>query len=72
MSQLTERGPTLSSHGRAAAQRSSAIGAAFLGGVTAAGLGLGALAVAVLLLWVASPRPTTARPGPCTSPPTCG
>ncbi|MFF8784230.1 DUF6350 family protein [Streptomyces sp. NPDC015125] len=57
MSQLTERGPTLSSHGRAAAQRSSAIGAAFLGGVTAAGLGLGALAVAVLLLWVASPAP---------------
>ncbi|MFG2527209.1 DUF6350 family protein [Streptomyces sp. NPDC048516] len=57
MSQLTERGPTLSSHGRAAAQRSSAIGAAFLGGVTAAGLGLGALAVAVLLLWVASPEP---------------
>ncbi|PBC84507.1 hypothetical protein SAMN05216511_2704 [Streptomyces sp. KS_16] len=57
VSQLTERGPTLSSHGRAAAQRSSAIGAAFLGGVTAAGLGLGALAVAVLLLWVASPAP---------------
>ncbi|MEJ8650081.1 DUF6350 family protein [Streptomyces sp. MS1.AVA.3] len=57
MSQLTDRGPTLSSHGRAAAQRSSAIGAAFLGGVTAAGLGLGALAVAVLLLWVASPAP---------------
>lgn len=57
VSQLTERGPTLSSHGRAAAQRSSAIGAAFLGGVTAAGLGLGALAVAVLLLWVASPEP---------------
>ncbi|MFJ9466720.1 cell division protein PerM [Streptomyces caniferus] len=57
MSQSTDRGPTLSSHGRAAAQRSSAIGAAFLGGVTAAGLGLGALAVAVLLLWVASPAP---------------
>ncbi|MFI0711917.1 DUF6350 family protein [Streptomyces inhibens] len=57
MSQLTDRGPTLSSHGRTAAQRSSAIGAAFLGGVTAAGLGLGALAVAVLLLWVASPYP---------------
>ncbi|MEU8681547.1 DUF6350 family protein [Streptomyces sp. NPDC048611] len=57
MSQLTDRGPTLSSHGRTAAQRSSAIGAAFLGGVTAAGLGLGALTVAVLLLWVASPYP---------------
>ncbi|MGY5124744.1 cell division protein PerM [Streptomyces nigrescens] len=57
MSQLIERGPTLSSHGRTAAQRSSAIGAAFFGGVTAAGLGLGALTVAVLLLWVASPYP---------------
>ncbi|MFF3541163.1 DUF6350 family protein [Streptomyces platensis] len=57
MSQLIERGPTLSSHGRTAAQRSSAIGAAFLGGMTAAGLGLGALTVAVLLLWVASPYP---------------
>ncbi|MGW2412028.1 cell division protein PerM [Streptomyces tubercidicus] len=57
MSQLIDRGPTLSSHGRTAAQRSSAIGAAFLGGVTAAGLGLGALTVAVLLLWVASPYP---------------
>ncbi|MFG2290030.1 DUF6350 family protein [Streptomyces sp. NPDC048595] len=57
MSHLTDRGTTLSSQGRIAAQRSSAIGAAFLGGVTAAGLGLGALAVAVLLLWVASPYP---------------
>ncbi|MEV6563964.1 cell division protein PerM [Streptomyces kronopolitis] len=57
MSQFTDRGPALSSHGRTAAQRSSAIGAAFLGGVTAAGLGLGALTVAVLLLWVASPAP---------------
>ncbi|MFI1231197.1 cell division protein PerM, partial [Streptomyces althioticus] len=57
MSQLTDRGPTLSSHGRNAARRSSAIGAAFVGGVTAAGLGLGAVTVAVLLLWVASPYP---------------
>ncbi|MGW1375370.1 cell division protein PerM [Streptomyces sp. NPDC002446] len=57
MSQLIDRGTTLSSHGRIAAQRSAAIGAAFLGGVTAAGLGLGALTVAVLLLWVASPYP---------------
>ncbi|MFF2812698.1 DUF6350 family protein [Streptomyces sp. NPDC058000] len=57
MSQLTERGTTLSSHGRTAARRSSAIGTAVVSGVTAAGLGLGALAVAVLLLWVASPYP---------------
>ncbi|GAU64958.1 hypothetical protein SSP35_01_02950 [Streptomyces sp. NBRC 110611] len=57
MSQLIDRGATFSSYGRTAARRSSAIGAAFLGGVTAAGLGLGALTVAVLLLWVASPYP---------------
>ncbi|WP_432002520.1 cell division protein PerM [Streptomyces sioyaensis] len=63
MSQFTDRGPALSSHGRTAAQRSSAIGAAFLGGVTAAGLGLGALTVAVLLLWVASPAPDSGPSG---------
>ncbi|MFG2135511.1 DUF6350 family protein [Streptomyces sp. NPDC048650] len=40
------------------AHRSSApLGAAFTGGALAAGLGLGALAVAVLLLWVAAPYP---------------
>ncbi|MFH8568875.1 DUF6350 family protein [Streptomyces sp. NPDC017993] len=60
MSQLTDHGPTFSSQGRTAAQRSSAIGAAFAGGVTAAGLGLGAVVVAVLLLWVASPYPDSA------------
>ncbi|MFG2891944.1 DUF6350 family protein [Streptomyces sp. NPDC048248] len=60
MSQLTDHGPTFSSQGRAAAQRSSAIGAAFAGGVMAAGLGLGAVVVAVLLLWVASPYPDSA------------
>ncbi|MFI2239273.1 cell division protein PerM [Streptomyces chrestomyceticus] len=59
MSQLTDRGPTLSSRGRASTQRSSALGTAFLGGVLAAGLGLGAFAVAVLLLWVVSPYPDT-------------
>ncbi|MFE3653488.1 DUF6350 family protein [Streptomyces sp. NPDC059152] len=57
MSQSTERGTTLSSHGRTTARRSSAIGTAVVSGVTAAGLGLGVLAVAVLLLWVASPYP---------------
>ncbi|MEW1659489.1 DUF6350 family protein [Streptomyces sp. NPDC093707] len=57
MSQLIERGTTLSSQGRTAAQRSTAIGTAVLGGVTAAGLGLGALTVVVLLLWIASPYP---------------
>ncbi|MEU3709271.1 cell division protein PerM [Streptomyces catenulae] len=67
MSQLTDRGPETFPRGRPAAPRPaphgpsvrapSAIGAAFFGGVTAAGLGLGAVTVAVLLLWVASPYP---------------
>ncbi|MEV0369952.1 DUF6350 family protein [Streptomyces sp. NPDC050636] len=57
MSQLTDRGPTFSSHGRTAARRYSAIGAAFIGGVMAACLGLGAFTVAVLLIWVASLHP---------------
>ncbi|MGW5949697.1 cell division protein PerM, partial [Streptomyces celluloflavus] len=57
VSPLTDRGPTLSSQGRTAAQRSSAIGAALIGGVLAAGLGLGALAVAVLLVWIVAPYP---------------
>ncbi|MCZ0973306.1 DUF6350 family protein [Streptomyces albulus] len=72
MSQSTERGTTLSSHGRTAARRSSAIGTAVISGVTAAGLGLGALAVAVLLLWVASPYPDAGPPGRCTWPPDSG
>lgn len=59
MTQLTERSPSLSPHGwprrRAVLRRpSSAVREAFLGGVVAAGLGLGALAVVVLLLWITS------------------
>ncbi|MGW1839553.1 cell division protein PerM [Streptomyces sp. NPDC002067] len=57
MSELTERGPGPFPTGRPAARRPSAIGAAFFGGATAAGLGLGAVTVVVLLLWVASPYP---------------
>ncbi|MFD9816261.1 DUF6350 family protein [Streptomyces sp. NPDC059080] len=56
MSQLTDRGPGPFPRGRPAAP-SSAIGAALFGGATAAGLGLGAVTVAVLLVWVASPYP---------------
>ncbi|MEC4015982.1 cell division protein PerM [Streptomyces sp. H27-D2] len=63
MTQLTERGSSLSPHGHAAARRSQAVGAALLGGVLAAGLGLGALAVAVLLMWITSPFPDSGPGG---------
>ncbi|MFF9477840.1 DUF6350 family protein [Streptomyces sp. NPDC014733] len=62
MSQLTDRGTGTFPHGRPAAlgpaaRGPSALGAALFGGMTAAGLGLGAVTVAVLLVWVASPYP---------------
>ncbi|WP_310722526.1 DUF6350 family protein [Streptomyces sp. N2A] len=59
MSEYLGSGPAWPPSGRTATRPSSALGAAFLGGVTAAGLGLGALTVAVLLLWVAAPYPDT-------------
>lgn len=67
MSPSIDRGPSLSTRHPASARRrpapsapsaSSARGSAFVGGAVAAGLGLGALAVVVLLLWVASPYPS--------------
>ncbi|WAP56608.1 cell division protein PerM [Streptomyces sp. S465] len=57
MTQTTDRSPSVSSRDRFAARRSSAIREAFLGGVVAAGLGLGTLAVVVLLLWITSSSP---------------
>ncbi|GAA3165733.1 MULTISPECIES: DUF6350 family protein [Streptomyces] len=62
MSQLTDRGPGTFPRERPAALGPSArgpseTGAALFGGMTAAGLGLGAVTVAVLLVWVASPYP---------------
>ncbi|GAA2366713.1 cell division protein PerM [Streptomyces cuspidosporus] len=58
MTQLTDRSPSLSSRGRAVLRRpSSGVREAFLGGVVAAGLGLGTLAVLVLLLWITSSDP---------------
>ncbi|MEU0808683.1 DUF6350 family protein [Streptomyces sp. NPDC005970] len=68
MTQLTERSPSLSPHGwprrRAVLRRpSSAVREAFLGGVVAAGLGLGALAVVVLLLWITSSDPDSSPDG---------
>ncbi|MBL1095454.1 cell division protein PerM [Streptomyces coffeae] len=64
MTQTTDRSPTLSSRGRAALQRPSAAAReGFLGGVVAAGLGLGVLSVAVLLLWITSPSPVRSPDG---------
>ncbi|MDT3396256.1 DUF6350 family protein [Streptomyces sp. B1866] len=48
---------------RAAVRRAAAVRQAFLGGVVAAGLGLGALAVVVLVLWIASPYPDSGLGG---------
>lgn len=53
MTQLTERGPSLSAeHGRSAVQAR-----ALLRGAVAAGLGLGSVGVLVVLLWISSPDP---------------
>ncbi|MQY16785.1 hypothetical protein SRB5_69880 [Streptomyces sp. RB5] len=58
MSQLTEHGPWLSADLRAAGRRRPVTPLqALAAGATAAGLGLGFLAVLVLLLWITSPYP---------------
>ncbi|MFF9560304.1 DUF6350 family protein [Streptomyces albus] len=54
MSQLTHRGPSLSS-GRGQPHALPLTSGWLLGGAVAAGLGLGAFAVVVLLLWTVSP-----------------
>ncbi|MFH8471379.1 DUF6350 family protein [Streptomyces sp. NPDC018000] len=53
MIQVTERGPSLS----AEQGRSAVLAFAFLRGALAAGLGLGALAVLAMVLWISSPAP---------------
>ncbi|MFE9398055.1 DUF6350 family protein [Streptomyces flavidovirens] len=53
MTQVTHRGTWLPS----AQSRSSAQAACFVRGVIAAGLGLGSLAVLVMVLWISSPYP---------------
>lgn len=53
MTQMTERGPSLSAeHGRSAVQAR-----ALLRGALAAGLGLGSVAVLVVVMWISSPDP---------------
>ncbi|WP_407560654.1 DUF6350 family protein [Streptomyces sp. 184] len=60
MSQLTDLAPSFSSRHRARGARGArgaAVAAALASGFLAAGLGLGFLAVFVLLLWITSPYP---------------
>lgn len=62
MSQLTHRGPSLSS-GRSDRRPLPLTTGWLLGGALAAGLGLGAFAVVVLLLWTVSPYPDSGADG---------
>ncbi len=62
---MTERGTPLPAAPRAAARRrrSPAAAACVLGGAVAAGLGLGFLAVLVIVLWISSPYPDSGPGG---------
>ncbi|MFI8854577.1 DUF6350 family protein [Streptomyces sp. NPDC053499] len=62
MSQVTHRGPSLSS-GRGHPRPLPLTSGWLLGGAVAAGLGLGAFAVVVLLLWTVSPYPDSGAGG---------
>lgn len=59
---MTDR-PSAPPERAAEARRASVAAAAFGGGVVAAGLGLGALAVVVLVLWITSPFPDNGLDG---------
>lgn len=59
MTQVTERSPSLS----AEQGRSAVLALAFLRGALAAGLGLGALTVLVMGLWISSPAPDNSPGG---------
>ncbi|MFW6694636.1 DUF6350 family protein [Streptomyces sp. MAR4 CNX-425] len=63
MSQLTDLAPSLSPRRQARGARGAAVAAALAGGFLAAGLGLGFLAVLVLLLWITSPYPDSGPGG---------
>ncbi|MFE1554881.1 DUF6350 family protein [Streptomyces sp. NPDC058734] len=65
MTQVTERGTPLQESPRHAAprRRSPAAAACVLGGAVAAGLGLGFLAVLVIVLWISSPYPDSGPGG---------
>jgi hypothetical protein len=59
VTQSTERGAPLSSASAVDNGRAAALTNSFLRGAIAAGLGLGALAVLVMALWISSPYPDT-------------
>ncbi|MFB6580232.1 DUF6350 family protein [Streptomyces sp. NPDC056402] len=64
MTQVTERGTPLSAAPRAGVRRRSpAAAACVVGGAVAAGLGLGFLAVLVIVLWISSPYPDSGPGG---------
>lgn len=64
VTQVTERGNPLSTAPRAARRRRSPAAAACVaGGAVAAGLGLGSLAVLVIVLWISSPYPDSGPGG---------
>ncbi|WP_405795533.1 DUF6350 family protein [Streptomyces sp. NBC_01506] len=63
MTQVSERGTTLSSASATERGRAAALTAAFLRGGLAAGLGLGALAVLVIAAWISSPYPDSGAGG---------
>ncbi|MFD5506152.1 DUF6350 family protein [Streptomyces sp. NPDC127051] len=65
MTQVTERGTPLPAASRAPVgrRRSPAAAACVLGGAVAAGLGLGFLAVLVIVLWISSPYPDSGPGG---------
>ncbi|MEV6688959.1 DUF6350 family protein [Streptomyces sp. NPDC051130] len=64
MTQVTERGTSLPAAPQTAVRRRSpAAAACVLGGAVAAGLGLGFLAVLVIVLWISSPYPDSGPGG---------
>ncbi|MFD7559841.1 DUF6350 family protein [Streptomyces sp. NPDC059835] len=64
MTQVTERGTPLQAAPRAGRRRRSpAAAACVIGGAVAAGLGLGFLAVLVIVLWISSPYPDSGPGG---------
>ncbi|WP_345943873.1 DUF6350 family protein [Streptomyces sp. SID3212] len=63
MTQVTDRSTTLSSASAAERGRAAALTASFLRGAIAAGLGLGALAVLVMAMWITSPYPDSGARG---------
>ncbi|MFJ9765355.1 DUF6350 family protein [Streptomyces erythrochromogenes] len=64
MTQVTERGTRLPAPPRAGVRRRSpAAAACVVGGAVAAGLGLGFLAVLVIVLWISSPYPDSGPGG---------